>query len=116
MVRPQRSRTSESFERGHVLDVDGLVLNGSNSSGTPGPVTAVTGTLVCNAGTTTATVHDTAPASLNVHGDAHFAGQITGVPATCNNPVFLIRIATPAGAAGRWIATGTDRFIGDDGK
>jgi len=33
------------------FDVDGLVLNGSNSSGTPGPVTAVTGTLVCNAGT-----------------------------------------------------------------
>jgi len=28
------------------FDVDGLVLNGSNSSGTPGPVTAVTGTLV----------------------------------------------------------------------
>src|SRR6266436_1921924 len=67
------------------FDVDGLVLNGSNSSGTPGPVTAVTGTLVCNAGTTTATVHDTAPASLNVNGDAHFAGQIAGVPATCNN-------------------------------
>ena len=98
------------------FDVDGLVLNGSNSSGTPGPVTAVTGTLVCNAGTTTVTVLDTPPASLNVHGDAHFADQIAGVPATCNNPVFLIRISTPAGAAGRWIATGTDRFIGDDGK
>ena len=99
-----------------IFDVDGLVLNGSSSSGTPGPVIAVAGTLVCNAGTTTATAHDTAPASLNVHGDAHFAGQIAGVPATCNNPVFLIRISTPAGAAGRWIATGTDRFIGDDGK
>jgi len=98
------------------FDVDGLVLNGSNSSGTPGPVTAVTGTLVCNAGTTTVTVLDTLPVSLNVHGDAHFSGQITGVPAACNNPVFLIRIATPAGPAGRWIATGTQRFIGDDEK
>ena len=98
------------------FDVDGLVLNGSNSSGTPGPVSAVTGTLVCNGGTATAAVLDTAPVSLNVHGDAHFAGQIAGVPATCNNPVFLIRIAAPAGAAGRWIATGTDRLIGDDGK
>ena len=98
------------------FDVDGLVLNGSNSIGTPGPVTAVTGTLVCNDGTTTVTVLDTPPASLNVHGDAHFAGQIAGVPAVCNNPVFLIRIATPAGAAGRWIATGTQRFIGDDEK
>jgi hypothetical protein len=98
------------------FDVDGLVLNGSNSSGTPGPVTAVTGTLVCNAGSTTVTVLDTPSVSLNVHGDAHFAGQIAGVPAVCNNPIFLIRIAIPAGAAGRWIATGTQRFIGDDEK
>jgi hypothetical protein len=98
------------------FEVDGLVLNGSNSSGTPGPVTAVTGTLVCNLGSTTVTVLDTASVSLDVHGDAHFNGQIAGVPAACNNPVFLIRIATPAGAAGRWIATGTQRFIGDDEK
>ena len=98
------------------FDVDGLVLNGSNSSGTPGPVTAVTGTLVCNGGTTAAAILDTPPVSLNVHGDARFVGQIGGVPAACNNPLFLIRIATPAGAAGRWIATGTERFIGDDEK
>ena len=98
------------------FDVDGLVLNGSNSSGTPGPVTAVTGTLVCNAGTTTPTILDTPAVSLNVHGDAQFSGQIAGVPSTCDNPLFLIRIATPAGAAGRWIATGTQRFIGDDGR
>jgi hypothetical protein len=98
------------------FDVDGLVLNGSNSSGTPGPVTAVTGTLVCNAGSTAVTVLDTLPVPLDVHGDAHFASQIAGVPAVCNNPIFLIRIAIPAGAAGRWIATGTQRFIGDDGK
>src|SRR5580698_1118427 len=43
------------------FDVDGLVLNGSNSSGTPGPVTAVTGTLVCNAGATTQVILDTIP-------------------------------------------------------
>jgi len=29
----------------------------------------------------------------------------------CANPLFLIRIATPAGAAGRWIATAAERFI-----
>jgi len=98
------------------FDVDGLVLNGSASSGTPGAITAVKGTLVCNSGGTAPTILDTPSVSLNVHGDAHFAGQIAGVPATCNNPAFLIRISTPAGAAGRWIATGTDRFIGDDGK
>jgi hypothetical protein len=92
------------------FDVDGLVLNGGNSSGTPGPVTAVTGTLVCNSGGATPTVLDTAAVSLNVHGDADFSGQIAGIPATCANPLFLIRIAAPAGAAGRWIATGTQRF------
>src|ERR1700744_360515 len=41
------------------FDVDGLVLNGGTSTGTPGPVTAVTGTLICGAGTTTQTVLDT---------------------------------------------------------
>ncbi|HKT46206.1 MAG TPA: hypothetical protein VJP87_01655 [Candidatus Acidoferrales bacterium] len=99
-----------------AFDVDGLVLNGSNSSGTPGPVTAVVGTLVCNPGTTTVDILDTTPVSINVHGDAHFFGQISGIPASCQNPLFLIRIAAPAGAAGRWIATGTERFIGDEGR
>src|SRR5215469_4968157 len=37
--------TGEGF-----FDVEGLVLNGGNSSGTPGAVTSVVGTLVCNAG------------------------------------------------------------------
>src|SRR5262249_48360739 len=92
------------------FDVEGLVLNGSNSSGTPGPVSAITGTLICNAGTTTVSVLDTTPVSLDVHGDARFAGQISGIPASCGSPLFLIRIAAPAGAAGRWIATGAQRF------
>jgi hypothetical protein len=95
------------------FDVDGLVLNGGNSTGTPGPVTAVVGTLVCNAGATPV-ILDSAPVALNVHGDAQFAGQISGIPSTCNNPLFLVRVATPAGAAGRWIATGTERFINDE--
>jgi len=98
------------------FDVDGLVLNGSNSSGTPGPVSAVVGTLVCNSGTPAPTILDTAPVPLNVHGDAQFAGQLSGVPAACGNPLFLIRIATPAVAAGRWIATGAERFINDEGR
>ena len=78
-----------------------------NASGTPGPVTAVTGTLVCDAGSQTATILDTTPVTLDVHGDAHFSGHLQNVPVTCANPVFLLRIASPAGAAGRWIATGT---------
>jgi hypothetical protein len=98
------------------FDVDGLVLNGSNSSGTPGAITAVKGTLVCNAGGTAQTIYDTTAVSLNVHGDAHFEGQISGFPTTCDNPAFLIRIVTPAGAAGRWIATGARRFIDDEAR
>ena len=98
------------------FDVDGLVLNGSSSSGTPGAITAVEGTLVCNSGGTAPTILDTAPVLLNVHGDAHFEGQISDFPATCDNPVFLIRIATPAGAAGRWIATGAERFTDGDAR
>lgn len=97
------------------FDVDGLVLNGGNNSGTPGPVTAVIGTLVCNPGASP-TILDTPQAALNVHGDAQFAGQINGVPSTCNNPLFLVRIAAPAAAAGRWIATGTERFINDEAR
>lgn len=98
------------------FEVDGLVLNGSNNSGTPGPVTAVEGTLVCNPATATPTILNTAAVSLNTQGDAHFAGEISGIPSSCANPLFLVRIAAPAGAAGRWIATGTERFIGDEGR
>jgi len=97
------------------FEVDGLVINGTVFSGTPGPVSAVTGTLVCNPGEAAQTILDTDPVSLSAQGDARFSGQITGVPATCANPLFLIRINTPAGAAGLWIATGAERFV-DDGS
>ena len=92
------------------FDVDGLVLNGGNATGTPGPVTSVTGTLVCNAGTGTQTVFNTAAVPLSAQGDAQFSGHFASAPGTtCSNPVFLIRIAVPAGAGGRWIATGAGR-------
>jgi hypothetical protein len=97
------------------FDVDGLVLNGSNSSGTPGPVTAVVGTLVCNPGASPV-ILDTAQVALNAHGDAQLAGQISGIPSTCNTPLFLVRIAVPAAAAGRWIATGAERSINDEAR
>jgi hypothetical protein len=98
------------------FEVEGLVINGTNSTGTPGPISAVVGTLVCGAGSTTQIILDTTPVSLNAHGDARFFGHLSGVPTSCANPLFLIRIAAPAGAAGRWIATGVERFIGEDGK
>ena len=102
---------------GRVLwEVDGLVINGATFSGTPGPITAVRGTLVCNAGAGNQTVFDTAAVPLNVHGDAQFSGNFAGgqIPGTCGNPIFLIRIVQPAGAAGRWIATGANPSILDE--
>jgi hypothetical protein len=98
-------------------EVDGLVINGAVFSGTPGPITDVRGTLVCNAGTGNQTVFNTNSRPLDSHGDAQFSGHFLngGIPTTaCGNPIFLIRIAFPAGAAGRWIATGADRSIVDE--
>lgn len=86
------------------FDVEGLVLNGGNASGTPGAVTNVIGTLVCNPGSPTGTVEaaiDTATTALSAAGNAELSFKIN-VPATCSNPLFLIRVPS-----GRWIATGT---------
>jgi len=95
------------------FDVEGLVINGTQFSGTPGPITAVTGTLVCNPGDPDNEMAlDTAVVPLNARGDANFSGFIPSIPATCANPLFLVRIAVPAGAAGRWIATGAVRVGG----
>jgi hypothetical protein len=102
-----------------VFDVEGLVINGTQFSGTPGPVTQVIGTLVCNPGETdnsgasTQKVFDTAPVSLNKRGNAGFSGSIGSITTPCNNPLFLVRIAQPAGAFGAWIATGTVRSFTD---
>jgi hypothetical protein len=100
------------------FEVHGLVINGQIFSGTPGPVQTVTGTVVCNAGDDTdETPIDTPDVSIDEQGDAHFSGMITGIPAVCSNPLFLIRIATianpanPNAARGAWIATGTERTI-----
>ncbi len=107
-----------------MFDVEGLVINGTQFSGTPGPITQVIGTLVCNPGETnngasTEKVFDTAPVSLNKHGNAGFSGSIGPITTPCNNPLFLVRIAQPAGAFGFWIGTGavrsfTDHFFDDE--
>ncbi len=86
------------------FDVDGLVFNGGNNSGTTGPVIAVLGTLVCNPGSpvgTTEAAVDTQAVSLSPGGDADLTFKIN-VPAVCTHPVFLIRVP-----AGRWLATAT---------
>ena len=106
---------------GHAaFEVEGLAINGAQFSGTPGPITDVMGTLVCNAMDATqntpasSRTANTTSVPLNAQGDAEFSGRISNIPHPCNNPLFLVRIATQAtGAVGRWIATGTERTIGD---
>jgi len=89
-----------------AFNVEGLVLNGGNGSGTPGGVTSVKGTLVCNPGTSTQAVLDTATVPLSQEGDAEFIGNLGSV-AECANPLFLIRV--PANDS--WIATGAVRVL-----
>lgn len=86
------------------FEVEGLVLNGGNGTGTPGSVTTVIGTFVCNPGGVTGTeaVIDTPAANLNDDGDAELSFRVN-LPPSCTNPRFLIRVP----ASGRWIATGT---------
>ncbi len=94
------------------FDVEGLVLIGGNATGTPGPINRVTGTLVCNPGTTVQAVRNSAEVELSPRGNAHFHGEIHGIPATCSDPLFLVRIGPSfpsPGAVGRWLATGADR-------
>jgi hypothetical protein len=91
------------------FNVRGLVLNGGNATGTPDGVTNVKGTVVCNPGTATQTVLDTATVPLSAEGDAQFSGTVEGLPSPCSNPLFLIRIP-----ADRWIATGAVRTMGGE--
>jgi len=87
------------------FDVQGLVLAGGNTIGTPGAVNQVMGTLICDAGGTNVTI-DSPPVPLSPQGDADFSGPIGPIVSTCNssNVAFLIRIP-----AGRWIANGAVR-------
>jgi len=97
-----------------TFEVKGLVINGTMFSGTAGPISFVTGTLVCNAGdAVTEAASDTAVVPLSPQGAAHFTGVID-IPNPCTNPLFLIRIANLApGANGKWIATGVERTGGN---
>ena len=97
-----------------AFEVEGLVLNGGNATGTPGPVDQVEGSLVCNPGTADEAILTTAPVPLSSTGDAQFAGNIGNVPSSCASPLFLVRIGPDLPRAGqRWIATGAVRFGGD---
>lgn len=92
------------------FEVQGLVLAGGNSIGTPGAVTQVKGTLVCDtigSATGNSTLVDTPLVTLSPQGSARFAGQVGPLPAACTsspNIAFLIRVS-----GGAWIAGGVVR-------
>jgi len=100
------------------FSVSGLVLIGGNASGTAGPINQVTGTLVCNPGSTDLNqpqaILDTPPVALSALGNAYFSGELTtSVPTPCDSPLFLIRIGPAFGPfAGRWLATGVEPRVG----
>jgi hypothetical protein len=106
------------------FEVEGLVLAVGSSGtfaalpiGTPGPVTQVKGTLVCDldgsAGGGNSTLVDTPAVALSAQGDAEFNGTVGSLPAAClTEPdiAFLIRIVEPSAFLGRWIAFGAVRI------
>jgi len=100
------------------FSLSGLVLIGGNATGTAGPINQITGTLVCNPGSTDwanpQTILDTPPVSLSALGNARFSGELTApVPNPCASPLFLIRIGPAFGPfAGRWLASGVEPRTG----
>jgi hypothetical protein len=83
--------------------------------GTPGPITAVKGTLICNAGGSAgggnSVIVDTPSVPLSSTGDAQFSGNIRPLPSVCSSEpdlVFVIRASAIGGNAveGPWIANG----------
>ena len=99
------------------FEVEGLVNNGGNASGSTGPVDQVEGSLICNAGgdPNAQVILTSSPVPLSSTGDAEFSGNIGTVPSPCANPLFLIRIGPDLpGANQRWIATGAVLILGDE--
>jgi len=84
------------------FEVEGLVFNGGNASGTTGPINKVVGTLVCNPGTLNQAILDTEAADLSPTGGAELSFKLN-VPAGCASPLFLIRLPQ---AGLKWVATG----------
>jgi hypothetical protein len=92
--------------------VDGLVLAGGNSIGTPDGVTSVKGTLVCDTTGANSTLVDTPLVTLSAQGDARFKGNVGALPAACTtqpNIAFLIRTG-----GGAWLASGMVRVTETD--
>ena len=93
------------------FSIDGLVLAGGNSIGTPDGVTSVKGTLVCdttgvlNSGNST--LVDTPLVTLSAQGNAKFKGNLGSLPLACTSqPSIAFLVRTSGGA---WLASGMVR-------
>jgi len=98
-------RAKVNLATGQVnFEVEGLVLLGGNTIGTPGAVNSVVGSVVCDVGLATQQIINTPAVPLSPQGNAEFSGTVL-IPSTCNsaNIAFLVRIGPVAGA---WIAAG----------
>jgi len=105
----QGGRVNVDLTTGRItFEVQGLVLAGGNSIGTPGAVVQVKGTLVCDtdgSASGNSILVDTPLVELDEQGDATFNGKVGSLPAVCATEpdlAFLIRVG-----AGRWIANAT---------
>jgi hypothetical protein len=89
--------------------------------GTPGPVTQVKGTLICDVDGTANNGNsidiDTPATDLDTRGNAQFSGTfVSSLPSLCaseNDDAFLIRIVEPSTFANSWIAFGAVRSGGN---
>jgi hypothetical protein len=105
--------------------VRGLVFAGGSSTitiGTPGPVTAVKGTLICDndgsASDGNSVLVETQSVPLSATGDASFAGNLGMLPSVCSSEpdiAFFVRVSGFGGNAveGPWIANGAVLTKGD---
>jgi hypothetical protein len=105
--------------RGLILSVGSVPSLGVTGVpiGTPGPVTRVKGTLVCDVDGTANNGNsvdiDTPATDLDRQGNAHFSGNfVSSLPSLCaseNDDAFVIRIVEPSSFANAWIAFGAVR-------
>jgi hypothetical protein len=107
------------FASGQIqFEVRGLVFAAGSPTitiGTPGPVTAVKGALICDAdgsaGGGNSVVVETDSVPLSATGDARFSGSLGTLPAVCSSEpdlAFVVRVSAfgPNAVEGPWIANG----------
>jgi hypothetical protein len=118
-----------NLQNGEIhFTVRGLVFAGGSPTitiGTPGPVTAVKGTLICdNDGSASggnSVLVETPSVPLSATGDASFNGNLGMLPPVCSSEAdiaFVVRVSGFGGNAveGPWIANGAVLVKGDEDR